>query len=519
MKSVLGLKLPSFASETKSEKAFKKVGSSISNADAEGEFCEPLKPLLILLDCQRRKSYLSWTDGKNLLLQVGSQSEVLPVTSVALRGTELQVVVEPDANEYDNCVVLDVANGVSPMSWRLEQTSLVLNGGALTLWCRSLEAQAQLRVLYGMCMLARFEYISLYKALTATVISTHGSRISDISAVLLAQHSYKDWCYISIDGEWVKAWCHVDRSPKRPGSRDGRHQIKFYRDDKSLTAKNLLCFIPDCGEVEDLFFVEDQNPNVSKSAPIDGFGDLHFQTHVKGVRNDSDSFESSLEALLSRLTTLRVIGDVYWPSEGADSSGGKTSILGGGSLSPKKVRRNTISSIPDPSTGSYTQHKRSISSVSMSSSVHHPQVSDYDTKTSEIVIKPIPHSGVHHLESLIRCALPMMACLSLYGRPVQFINSREDPNSLLFGLPRLPVVDFFAVQEIQPLFEYVASTAGDSVSLNKTLAAYKLFLSQQLANPHRGTRDFTTLADMVRTGSDFSIFTDSSGSVSNSPLI
>ncbi|CEP62697.1 Tph3p LALA0_S06e01640g [Lachancea lanzarotensis] len=521
MKSVLGLKLPGISSETTSERASKERLSE--SGKPQNDVWEPLRPLLILLDCHRRKSYLSWTDVGEILLQVGGQSEVVPVASVALRGTQLQVVVQPEAHEYDNCMLLDVANGVSPMSWRLEQTSLVLNDGALTLWCRSLEGQANLRLLYDMCMLARFEHMSLYKALTATVISTHGSQISDIAAVLLAQHSYKDWCYISIGGEWVKAWCHVDRSPKGPGRHDGRHQIKFFRDSKSLNAKNLLCFIPDCGEVEDLFFVTDQDESVTQGTlPEDRFGAPAYANHLKGRRPLSDSIETSLEDLLSKLTTLRVVGDVYWPADGmsSDSSGSKSSILGSMPLSPKKKRRNTVSLNGSGSslTGhSSFSHKRS---VSMSSSVHHPQAGDYDNKTSELLIKPIPHSGVDHLESLIRCVLPMMSCLSLYGRPVHFSNSREDPNSLLFGLPRLPIVDYFAREEIGPLFEYLDATVGDSKSLNKTLAAQKLYLTQQMTDPNRRDRSFTTLEDLVRTGSDFSVFTSSTtGSVSNSPLI
>ncbi|SCU97203.1 LANO_0E15434g1_1 [Lachancea nothofagi CBS 11611] len=515
MKSLLGLKFPGNSERSKvtSEDEFRHVKSGVDAV--HGKDREPLKPLLILLDCQQRKSYLSWTSSSNLLLQVRGQADVVPVVNLGLRGTVVQLIVEPEANEYDNCVELDVANGISPMSWKLEQTSLVLNDGAMTLWCRSPEAQSQLRLLYDMCMLARFEYMSLFKALTATVISTYGSRISDISAVLLAQHSYKDWCYISIGGEWVKAWCHVDRSPKHAGSHKGHHQIKFFRDDKSLTSKNLLCFIPDCGDVEDLFFVEDQDPNIVESAPSDGFDRLRFRDHMDNARDDTGSFENSLDAMLSRLTTLRLVGDIFWPDVSSGSSKSRSSVL----LSPIKKRTKSISTPSNSANGNAAQHRRSKSAVSMNSTVFHPDADEFEFKTSEILIKPIPHSGVHHLESLIRCALPMMGCLSLYGRPVHFKNSREDPESLLFGLPKLPAVDFFAVQELQPLFEYTAATVDGSVSINKTLSAYKQFLAQKLVEPGRDKKTFTTLSDMVQTGSTFSLLTNSSGSMSNSPMI
>ncbi|GME77990.1 unnamed protein product [Ambrosiozyma monospora] len=39
---------------------------------------------------------------------------------------------------------------------------------------------------------------------------------------------------------------------------------------------------------------------------------------------------------------------------------------------------------------------------------------------------------------MIRLAIPIMNSFSLYGRPERFISSREDRESLLFGLPQLP---------------------------------------------------------------------------------
>ena len=44
-----------------------------------------------------------------------------------------------------------------------------------------------------------------------------------------------------------------------------------------------------------------------------------------------------------------------------------------------------------------------------------------------------------------------MDCARLYGRPVQFKTDRTDMNSLMFGLPKLPSVDYFAQEEIAHL--------------------------------------------------------------------
>ncbi|KAM3164803.1 hypothetical protein ACU8KH_00554 [Lachancea thermotolerans] len=530
MKSFLGLtKLGNSGRKKVAPDQFSHIKSGMETMGTQDY--EPLKPLLILLDCQKRKPYVSWDEGNELLLQVRGLTEVLPVRSLALQGTQLRVIVEPEDNGYDNVMVLDVANGVSPSGWKLGQTSLELNDGAMVFLCRSAEAQAHLQFLYDMCMLSRFESMSLYKALTATVISTHGSRISDISSILMSQRSYKDWCYISINGEWVKAWCHVDRSPKHSDSRKGRHQVKFFRDDKSLTAKNLICYIPDCGDIEDLFFVEDQSADLTQGSPDDGFGDLHFQNHLNSVRDQKVPLQMSLEPLLTRLTTLRFIGDVYWPAPSSNSTSSRSrssTVLSFGAgnsnnESPKKSRDRRAMSTS--STSMFTSPKKSVkhtrtrSTVSVTSTVHHADVNDACAITSELLIKPIPHSGVTHLESLIRAALPMMGCLSLYGRPVHFKNTREDIDSLLFALPKLPVIDYFAAEELPLLFQYVGSVNSTAGSLNKTLTAYKRFLHDRLQEPGRDKRSFTTLSDLLQNTSKNTYGVGSSRSTSSSPLM
>ena len=107
MKSFLGLSKLGRYGKKNEEESFKHVKSGLETVS--GEDFEPLKPLLILLDCQKRKSYISWTECDDILLQVRGLSEVVPVRQVALRGTQLQVIVEPEANGYDNCMVLDLS--------------------------------------------------------------------------------------------------------------------------------------------------------------------------------------------------------------------------------------------------------------------------------------------------------------------------------------------------------------------------------------------------------------------------
>lgn len=479
-----------------------KLGTSHLDGLVASDY-EQLKPILILLDCQSRKSYM-WWDSTELLLQLRGATDMYAVSRLLLRGTELQILVDSEANEYDNCVVLDVANGMSGTTWRLEHSFLELDGGNITLLGRTPEALLQLRHLFDMCMLARFEYMSLYKALTATLISVVGTRISDISMLLNSNHSYKDWCHIYVNGGWVKAWCHVDKSSKSSDSQKGKRQIKFFTDDKSLSSKDLICFIPDCGDEQDLFFV----PEYDGSNP----GDSNLTGPISSIRDPLGCMESRL----SKLTCLRLVGDVYWPSEETESSRSRSSSTSWVNRSPKKRSESTSHS----SFSFSPKHRRTLSSVSVTSSVYHGNVNEGSHSiTTELLIKPIPHDGVFHLESMIRCVLPMMSSLRLYGRPVQFKNSRDDINSLVFGLPRLPTIDYFAREEIQPLFEYSHKMQNQSDSYLKTVAGYKAFLQERLKDNARDKRSFTTLADVLRIENPRELAFSSSCSSTSSPLI
>lgn len=121
---------------------------------------------------------------------------------------------------------------------------------------------------------------------------------------------------------------------------------------------------------------------------------------------------------------------------------------------------------------------------------------DDNISQTGILIRPLPHNGVIHLESLIRFILPMMNVLELYGRPQRFATSRGDKDSLMFGLPKLPSIDYLSFEEVDGLLHM-----HEPITVETTLQGldfYKNFLDEQFQrNPSRYEMlRFTTLREL-----------------------
>lgn len=523
MVSLFKLKKPVSVKKAVEKSVTKTIASAANTFHAQDY--ENLKPLLILMDCQSKKEYISW---ENPELELSVDNRVLPIYKLSLIGTLLQIVVLSTSNEYDNVLTVDVTDNLST---KLEFSTVACEiNNSITIIAKDPLLLSHLQFSFS---LAQFEKMSLYKSLTASIISTMGLKIADVHMILNSSYNFKDWCYIHCNGEWIKAYIHIDKRSKYNGSPKGNHQVKFFRDDKSLTSKNLICFISDCDIVEDLFFVNDQEQGLPT------LRENQLQTLLRSGMNP----EEAVNVFFSKLTTLKVLGNVHWPTNSPRSSRSRSSSLSWATTSPRK--RTTSFSMTSPfhkRTASNTsiamspiqsqKHKKTGSIVSSSSTVFHPSVQDNaGTTTQSLLIKPIPHKGVHHLETMIRFIVPMMDCLQLYGRPEHFKSSRTDMDSLAFGLPKLPAVDFFAKEELTSVFQQnddlrnSSNSNGlpaDQLSMPFSMSFYKGCLEQKLENQGRESLTFTTIGDIWysrQSPSLLNTFHNSSWSTSSSPIV
>lgn len=446
---------------------------------------DALQPLLTLLNIQGQKCYASEAISGVFIAKVEDRGFV-PVSKFSLIGTTLRLYVR--SNDLNNAVE-DVIDIDIKLLWdhRISKNgdnyllSFYSNNDISLV---SLNEKDVLQV-SKLISLAQFEYGSLFKSLTATIISSVGLKIPDIHVILNNNFSFKDWCYIYLNNEWVKVWCHVDKR-KKPGDPKGKAKVKFYRDDKSTSKKNLICFISDLDPVEEVFLTTE--PFIPTK--VDGINwDLE---RLKTLSHSGLNTSDALDTFMENLDTVSVLGTVNWvnPESASDSprsSRSRSSSFAWVSKSPRarglsmsdtklqsrsaKASSTTLTDLPTSPVSK--SHKRVMSEASMSSTTPIDlDDASFESSSERFLFKPIPHAGVHHLETIIRFLLPIYDCLQLYGRPASFRNGREDYHSLTFGLPKLPSVDFFSKGELENLF----SESAMDFDLN-TLDRWKYFKS------------------------------------------
>lgn len=469
------------------------------------------KPMLALLQAQTLKTYFEWEfdSSSEVVWQIsstGMPTEFFLVQRILLVGTSL--IVEGGEFERFQLSLVDGFGNIGMSSIEITGEIMNLNYGQLLLTCTD---YASLKNLEKMCLLSIFEYTSIFKFLTGTIIATLGLRVSDMHVILNSAFNFKDWCEVYLEGQgWVTLWCHIDKVSRRSSEPKGHCQIKFYKDKKSTSSKNLVCFIPDCEYVQDIFFYKD----CSRDCP--------------------EPIEQSVPELLSSLNMIKLVGNVSFPLEGFSN---KSRSRSSSSMSffhnnetPSRSSSTTTSPTATPKIGILSpsrMHRRNSSQVSADSI--HSNFKDLDncTKSSKgLLIRPLAHNGVSHLEAMLRFIIPMMDCTSQYGRPSHFKTERTDPDSLMFGLPRLPNVDFFAKEELKILLEKelvvdnITSDDSTAVAMN----CFTSFLKDRIAqNPNRDQKfNFRKLSDMVSRDDSligFSEKLNSSVSTNSSPII
>ena len=72
-------------------------------------------------------------------------------------------------------------------------------------------------------------------------------------------------------------------------------------------------------------------------------------------------------------------------------------------------------------------------------------------QSTNIFIMPEKHMAVPGYDTIIRFLIPAMNAFQLYGRPKRLIANKEDPESLLFGLPTLPHIYYLQVDDLTKL--------------------------------------------------------------------
>ncbi|EJS43125.1 YJL016W [Saccharomyces arboricola H-6] len=443
------------------------------------------KPVFKLLQAQENKIYFQSSGAEAVWNIRDSSGHVFEADSISLVGPH--IVVTDAAAATINVAIIDSPSSVNQCDISSVGEYLQFNNGQLSVTCNDF---ALLEKFKRLCMISIFEFISIHKALTGTVISSYGLRMSDMHVILNSPFNFKDWCEVYVDGQgWVKVWCHIDKVSKSNNSKSnsehdakGKYQIRFYKDDKSTSSKNCFIFIPDNEYVQDIFFCNADSAESSRNMS-EFFQGLQMIKLVGNVRfcDDTD------------LNDVMDNGSIY---SNANNSSGDNSSAALNNESPNTTPKSRTFFSPKG-------HKRNSSHVSsLTSRSTKKPITKFTTHTNGLLIRPLPHHGVHHLEAMIRFIIPLMDCARLYGRPVQFKTDRTDISSLMFGLPKLPSVDYFAQEEISKLltqdFNPLKEKDTDDI-MALTMSRFSSYLQERMAKVSKRNTElsFRTISDVM----------------------
>ncbi|CAI4035849.1 hypothetical protein SMKI_14G0580 [Saccharomyces mikatae IFO 1815] len=80
-----------------------------------------------------------------------------------------------------------------------------------------------------------------------------------------------------------------------------------------------------------------------------------------------------------------------------------------------------------------------------------------NAQEKDVFIMPEKHQAVPSYDTIIRFLIPAMDTFKLYGRPEKLLSSKNDPHSLLFGLPVLPHIYYLEMEDLLPLTNSISS--------------------------------------------------------------
>lgn len=462
------------------------------------EAYESAKPLLALLKAHEYKvSYKYEFDPTSSIIWYVSlkdrPDEQMLVQRLVLVGAS--IILEGDGFGVFHINIFSEAGNTNEQ--RTSQGALSFDSSQVVLECSDVVTKNRLEKLR---LLSIFEYMSIFKTLTGSVISTIGVRMPDMHLIMSSAFNFKDWCEVYFEGQgWLKLWCHIRRVKKSfKGKLKGRSQIRFYKDDK---CNELVCFIPETENVQDVFFCSERSDK--------------FPTFLK----------SSTGSLLDSLTTIKLLGNVYYPGESKSRNflGLRSSMTSNPVKSNRRTslvnmittnRKGTVTNLIDgngqvdstPTVGStpLANDTPQAESVYSGDSIVEP-LFKCTTQSRGLLIRPLVHGGLGHLESMVRFIVPLMDCTRKYGRPDEFRKDKWDPDSLMFGLPRLPSVDYFAKEEMEKILKEPLPEGSDYVeAVAFAMSYFTSLLSDCIQkNPERGSQfHFQKLSSIFGTGDD-----------------
>lgn len=428
-------------------------GSLLSHNRTITENLPPeLSPVVNLIHAQRLRTYA--VGSFRIPGMIGNEKIWLEVDA-KLTGNELSIwrpsdedfTVESGHDEFKPKYInlIDTHISVNPNSLELN----ILQDFSENYTMVKLDSKDELRKWVAAINLSKFEYTSLNEAFTAVMLSLKGPKLSDIHILLSQKKRFPryEWCNLrlpQISSKWVKLYMAIIPSDsKRNGC------IEIYADEK-VSKKQLVAYIPNLSSV---FNVYPEHVNMIDFNSIMKLnGEVYINKHFEHlfIHNEPTSPTRSMSSKTpsrapssSSLSSLSH-GNGFGGSHSRHLSANSTSSFFNNASSPKVPDAG----VKSPKTVTSSFFKKHIDSF---------------VETNYLYIMPIAHPGVSAIEIMIRNFVHIIDSFKLYGRPTHLIPDKSNTESLLFGIPSLPLYQYLSIENAEKV---ISNNIGKSSSSN-----------------------------------------------------
>ncbi|KAI5957598.1 hypothetical protein KGF57_003292 [Candida theae] len=372
-------------------------------------------------------------------------------------------------------------------------------------------------------MLSKYEYTKLNEAFTAVLLSSKGSKLSDIHVLLTHKKRFieHEWCNIrlpEISTKWIKVYMVILPSDKHHLGR-----IEFYPSDKKMQKKHLIAYLSDLTSLFNVYPGQSNmidfnsimrasgqifvNKHYEYLFPYNSHEDHHSSPRKLIAKNHASISRSGSNKSLASLTennnnnTSNNLQIPSTPKPNGDSRSRSDSLNSASSFFANSPSMTATPLTRDRSVSNASNSDKSSKIFKSKGGKSHTEFdlnrtnssffkkhADDFASTSSMYIMPIPHPGVNAVETMVRNFIPIIDSFKLYGRPRHLASEKTNPDSMLFGLPSLPHYQYLSTRDAQDAFAQYFKLNMNQFQMEDILRDKILALMQSGGRHGRGYR-------------------------------
>ncbi|KAF7999388.1 hypothetical protein HF325_006064 [Metschnikowia pulcherrima] len=389
-----------------------------------------LLPVVNLSNAQRLREYVNGSIG---ILTEDGQSWL--TADASLTGTELSIWIlghsKPRYLNIQDCSIVPSKVTV-PGDDNLHDL-LILQDYDFNVTSLRFGDVADMHMWLAAMQLSKFEHTSLNEAFTAVVLSLKGPQLSDIYTLLAHKKRFTrfEWCNLrlpQISNKWIKVFMAIV-----PGDQKRKGRVEMYTSEK-LTKKNLILYVNDLSSVYNVYPEAHHMIDFNLIMKLEGeaFVNKLYEHLFSGYPTPSSPKPRSRPSSVTSFGSF----NPPTPVQATGTRSRSTSVNSTSSFFNQALPPNPQSPVTNP--GSPTTKSKHF--------FKKQAVNNFVT-TNYLYLMPEAHPGVSAIEIMLRNFVHIIDAFKLYGRPEHLNSDKEDPVSMLFGLPALPHFGYLDIED------------------------------------------------------------------------